>query len=142
VQVFSEPESEHHSRDRWLSERGSAPAEFVMVGVLVVALILGVVQLALFLHVRNTLQDAASEGARWAAMADSTPERGVARTQELIATALGDNYARDVSASHSTWFGHPVVAITVTATVPVLGFLGVPRALIATGHSAIETLRS
>ena len=123
---------------RFRDERGSAPAEFVMVGVLVVALILGVVQLALFLHVRNTLQDAASEGARWAAMADSTPERGVSRTKELIVTALGDGYASNVTASNSVWNGHPVISVTVRATVPLIGLIGVPAALETTGHSAIE----
>lgn len=109
-----------------------------MVGVLVVALVLGVVQLALFLHVKNTLQDAASEGARWAAMADSTPERGIARTRELIAVALGDGYTHSVVATSSLWNGHPVVAITVRAAVPLIGLIGVPGALETTGHSAIE----
>ena len=124
--------------DALRNDRGSAPAEFAMVGVLVIALILGVVQLALFLHVRNTLQDAASEGARWAAMADSTPERGVARTQELISAALGSGYTHNVVATSSVWNGHPVVAITVRATIPLIGLIGVPGALETTGHSAIE----
>ena len=119
-------------------ERGSAPAEFVMVGVLVVVLILGVVQLALFLHVKNTLQDAASEGARWAAMADSNSERGILRTRELITVALGDGYGRDVTAEATTWNGHPVVAVNVRATVPLMGLIGIPGALSVTGHSALE----
>lgn len=125
---------------RWNDERGSAPAEFVLVGVLVVGLILGVVQLALFLHVKNTVQDAASEGARWAALADSTPARGVARTQELIETAVGSSLASDVSASTTQWNGHPVVAVTVRATIPLIGFFGLPEALVVTGHSAVETV--
>lgn len=125
---------------QWRDERGSAPAEFVMVGVLVVALIVGVVQLALFVHVRNTIQDAASEGARWAAMADSTPARGITRTRELISTALGPGFASDVSASSDLWNGHPVVAITVRATVPLVGLIGVPGALETTGHSALEVV--
>ncbi|WP_414172598.1 TadE/TadG family type IV pilus assembly protein [Clavibacter tessellarius] len=43
-------------------DRGSAPAEFVMVGALLVVLALSVVQLALALHVRTTVLDAAAEG--------------------------------------------------------------------------------
>ncbi|RIJ01598.1 pilus assembly protein, partial [Clavibacter nebraskensis] len=50
-------------------DRGSAPAEFVMVGALLVVLALSVVQLALALHVRTTVLDAAAEGARTAALA-------------------------------------------------------------------------
>jgi len=122
-------------------DRGSAPAEFVMVGVLVVALLLGVVQLALFLHVRNTLQDAASEGARWAALADSSPQRGIARTQELIAEALGTGFAQQVSSSSGAWNGHPTAIITVHASVPLLGLIGVPGVLEVTGHSALEVVK-
>ncbi|GMA29919.1 TadE/TadG family type IV pilus assembly protein [Arenivirga flava] len=43
-------------------ERGSAPAEFVMVSALLLALLLAVLQLGVALHVRNTVTDAASEG--------------------------------------------------------------------------------
>ena len=49
-------------------EEGSAVAEFSLVGVLLTALLLAVVQLALALHVRNTVLDAAAEGARYAAL--------------------------------------------------------------------------
>ena len=123
---------------RLRDERGSAPVEFVLVGVLVVTLILGVVQLALFLHVRNTLQDAASEGARWAALADSSEQRGIERTRELIATAVGAGLAQDVTASRAEWNGHPSAVITVRATIPMLGLIGIPGALLVSGHSALE----
>ena len=56
-------------------------AEFVLVGVLLTALLLAVVQLALALHVRNTVLDAAAEGARYAALAGSSAEAGVQRTR-------------------------------------------------------------
>ncbi|MEN9752047.1 MAG: hypothetical protein RLZZ600_1094 [Actinomycetota bacterium] len=111
-----------------------------MVGVLVVSLILGVVQLALFLHVRNTLQDAASEGARWAALADSGPERGMARAHELITVALGDGFAREVTPSQGVWNGHPTAIVTVRASVPLLGLIGVPGLLEVAGHSALEVV--
>ncbi|WP_307807351.1 TadE/TadG family type IV pilus assembly protein [Naasia sp. SYSU D00948] len=45
------------------SDDGSAPAEFVMVGAVLVLLVLSVLQLGLALHVRNTVTDAAAEGA-------------------------------------------------------------------------------
>ena len=121
-------------------ERGSAPAEFVLVSVLLMSLVLGVVQLALILHVKNTLQDAASEGARWAAMADSTSSRGIARTQELVTSALGPGYAHNVTASQSVWNGRPAAVISVAATVPLLGLIGVPGALEVSGHSALEVV--
>lgn len=54
-------------------EHGSAPVDFALVSVLVVALGLGLLQLALGLHVRNVLVDAAGEGARRAALLGGAP---------------------------------------------------------------------
>ncbi|WP_036969499.1 TadE/TadG family type IV pilus assembly protein, partial [Promicromonospora kroppenstedtii] len=48
-------------------EHGSAAVEFLLVSVLVLALLLGVVQVALAVHVRSLATDAAAEGARVAA---------------------------------------------------------------------------
>lgn len=123
------------------SERGSAPVEFVLVGVMIVALALGVVQLALALHVRNTLQDAASEGARWAALADNSLEAGRGRTAELIALAVGEQYASDIRVETTSWQGRAAVQVTVQATLPLIGFFGPSRALSVTGHATREVIQ-
>lgn len=127
-------------RARWGDERGSAPAEFVMVSALLVALLLAVLQLGLALHVRNTVTDAASEGARFAALADGSAAAGVERTRELIVTALGPAYADDVTAAEGEHLGVPSVEITVRAALPLFGLLGVDRGLEVRGHAALETL--
>ncbi len=108
-----------------------------MVAALLTALTLGVVQLALALHVRNTIVDAASEGARYGALADNTPADGVARTRELITTALGAGYAVDVSAARATYQAHPAVVVRVAATLPLVGLIG-PSILEVEGHAALE----
>ena len=115
-------------------------AEFTLVGVLLTVLALAVVQLALALHVRNTVLDAAAEGARYAALAGSSERDGIARTRDLIGTAISPHYARDVSVSRSTVAGVPVIAMSVRATLPVIGLLGFERGLEVTGHAAIEYL--
>jgi hypothetical protein len=125
---------------RLADERGSAPAEFVMVSALLVALLLAVLQLGLALHVRNTITDAASEGARFAALADGSAAAGVERTRELIGTALGPAYADEVTAAEGEHLGVPSVEITVRAALPLLGLLGVDRGLEVRGHAALETL--
>ncbi len=121
-------------------ERGSAVAEFTLVGVLLTVLALAVVQLALALHVRNTVLDAAAEGARHAALAGSSPADGVERARELIGAAIASEYADDVSARLATVGGVPTVEITVRATMPVIGLLGVERAMEVSGHAAVEIL--
>ena len=124
----------------WRSDEGSAVVEFVFVGILLTALTLGVLQLGLALHVRNTLQDAASEGARWASLVGSSPQEGLNRTRELITTAVGDRYANDISVSTSQWQGAPAVVMTVTAPIPMIGLWGPDATMEVSGHAAQEVL--
>ncbi len=121
-------------------ESGSAVAEFVMVGALLTVLTLGVLQLGLALLVRNTLVDAAAEGARFGALADNSAKDGVARTADLISTALGEQYARDVTAAAGSYLGRRALIVTVRAPLPLVGLLG-PTALEVSGHAAVESLR-
>jgi Flp pilus assembly protein TadG len=111
-----------------------------MVSVLLVALLLAVLQLGLALHVRNTVTDAAAEGARFASLADATPADGAQRTRDLIATALGPGYAADVTVAEGQHLGVPSVEVTVRAALPLFGLLGADRGLEASGHAAIEQL--
>ncbi len=126
---------------RLTDDRGSAPVEFVLVGVLLTMLTLSVLQVAFALHIRTTLIDAAAEGARHAALADSDLRAGVDRTRELISTALGEGYAQSISAGTGAFGGHPVVVITVTAPLPLIGMAGLPEALEVSGRAALEPLR-
>lgn len=125
-----------HQRTR--DDEGSAVVEFVFVSSLLVFLVMGVVQLALVLHVRNTVQDAAAEGARWAALADSSLAEGRERTVALIATAVGEQYARDVEVGYDTWRGHPATIVTVRAPLPLVGLWGPAHSLEVSGHAAVE----
>ncbi|QTX04317.1 pilus assembly protein [Agromyces archimandritae] len=122
------------------AERGSAPVEFLLVAILMTSLALAVIQLALGLHVRNTLLDAAAEGARQAALAGAEPADGVERTRQLISTAIADEFAQDVSVSRDEIDGVPVIEIRVRATLPLIGLIGIDQGLEVSGHAAIETL--
>lgn len=126
---------------RAIDDRGSAAAEFVMVGALLTVLTVSVLQLGFALHIRNTVIDAAAEGARFGALADNQPSDGVARTQDIISTALSPGYARDVSVSVGRFGGHPAVIVTVRTPLPLLGLAGVDNALELSGRAAIELLR-
>lgn len=111
-----------------------------MVGALLTVLALSVVQFGLALHVRNTALDSASEGARFAALADNRLSDGVDRTRRLITAALGPGYARDITASYGSYLGHPAAIVTVRSPLPVIGLVGFDRGLEVTGHAAVETL--
>jgi len=117
---------------------GAAVVDFVLVTALVVPLVLGVVQLGLVLHVRNTLTAAASEGARLAATADHDPDDGAARTRDAVADVLAGGYAEQVSAGSTTVDGLPGVVVRVEAEVPALGLLGPGVAVSVEGHAVEE----
>jgi len=105
-------------------EAGNATVEFLLVAVLVVAVALGVIQLAITLHVRNILASSAHEGAHYGALADRSPEEGEDRTRNLVVSALG-GVATQVSATRVEIDGAPAVEMRVTAQVPLIGLWGV-----------------
>ncbi len=121
-------------------DAGSAVAEFVMVGVLLTVTTLAVLQLALALLVRNTVLDAASEGARYGALVGNSPAEGAKRTAELIRTAIGDGYTGHIDAGLGTHLGVPAIVVTVRAPLPVLGLIGPTGGIEVSGHAPIETL--
>jgi len=110
-------------------ESGSAVADFAMVAGLLSLLFLAVFQLGLALHIRNTLISCASEGARYAARADATPQDGVARASALISASLSDRYVDHVTALTTTVDGIAVVQVRIEAPLPILGSLGPDRVL-------------
>lgn len=112
--------------------------DFVLVTVVLVPLVLGVVQVGLVLHVRNTLTAAASEGARLAATADHGSSDGAARTRAAVADVLAGRYASNVAAEPATVGGLPGVVVRVEAEVPALGLFGPAVPVSVEGHAVEE----
>ena len=125
-------------RARLRADAGSAIVDFALVAGLVTLVFAGVLQLTLALHVRNTLVDCAAEGARYAALADRSPEDGAARTRALIGLSLATGFADDVTVVETTIDGLAVVEVRVTAPLPVAGLLGPAGTLTVTGHALEE----
>jgi Flp pilus assembly protein TadG len=125
---------------RGRNQRGSAVVDFVLVLVVLVPLVLGILQVALVLHVRNTLTAAASEGARYAATADRPVEAGAVRTRQQISGALAARFARQVSARPDTVLGAQGVRVDVVAEVPPLGLWGPAVRLTVSGRAVEESV--
>lgn len=101
-------------------------------------LFVAVLQLTIVLHVRNTLVDSASEGARYGALAGHEPADGAQRSRELIAQSLSSAYAQGVSAGRTTLDGLDVVEVEVAAPLPLVGLIGPGGTMVVRGHALVE----
>ena len=119
------------------TDRGSVVVEYVMVAGLVAMIFAATLQLALALHVRNTLIDAAAAGARYGTLADRSPEDGVERTRRIVSGALGPRYAQDVVATTAAVGELRTLEITVVSPLPVVALFGPPDSLEVRGHAVL-----
>ncbi|WP_313812249.1 pilus assembly protein [Glutamicibacter sp.] len=104
-------------------EQGSAVAEFVMITTLLVVIAITVIQLALVLHVKNTITDAAANGAHYGALANRAPSDAMGRTKTLISTALNERFANDIDVTVYPIGDGQLVTVTVHTKVPLVGLL-------------------
>jgi Flp pilus assembly protein TadG len=104
-------------------ERGAAVVDFVLVSLLIVALLLAVLQVAVYAHVRNVVTASAQEGARFAANADVDSSLGAARTLEVVARATNDGTAAGLtctSVEEADPSGLTLVVVRCSGAVPSL----------------------
>jgi hypothetical protein len=102
-------------------ERGSAPVEFVMVGVVLVAVALTVLQIAFFAHIRAVAIDSAIAGAAHAALADTADSEGVVRATELVSSGIAESLVRSVSVTSDELAGRAIASVTIRLAVPAIG---------------------
>lgn len=109
-------------------DRGSAVVEFVLVAILLITLLLAVLQVAVYVHVRNTVVASAAEGARYGANADRDTAVAAPRTAQIVTAALGGGLAGRLdyeAAEVDGAGGSTLVAVHVSGSVPTfLAFLG------------------
>ena len=107
-------------------EAGSAVVDFVLVGVLVLAVSTALLQLALGLYVRNILTDAAGEGARRAALSDQHMDADPAGALSLTCSDAGCTAG--------------VVRVEAGVDLPILGPAGVGRDVVVLDAERAVTL--
>jgi Flp pilus assembly protein TadG len=124
-------------------ERGNAVVDFVLVSLLIVTLLLAVLQVAVYVHVRNVVTASAQEGARFAANADVDSGLGAPRTVEIVGRGTSDQTARGLhctSTEEADPTGLTVVAVRCSGLVPtLLAGLGNLLPLDVTGRAVKET---
>ncbi len=129
-------------RERTRGEAGTAVVEFVMISALVMGLLLAVLQVAVYVHVRNVVAASAQEGARYAANADVDSGAGAGRSLDIVRGALGGSTAEGLtcqSAEQLDATGLVLVVVECTGAVPALfGALGDLLPVNATGQAIKE----
>ncbi|HEX3814715.1 MAG TPA: TadE family protein [Mycobacteriales bacterium] len=130
-------------RGRRLTDSGAAVVEFLLVSIVLIALLLGVVQVGLYLHVRNIVAASAAEGARFAANADvADPVAGGPVAENIIAGALSRRVADGMQCTgryEPGDAGTELVAVRCTGRVPLIfSWLGSLPGLDVTAHALKE----
>lgn len=106
-----------------------------MVAVLIIMIALMVVQSALIVHTRNTLADAAVQGAHHAALVGSSPQDGAERAERLIGERFGGGLDPDATAVRDPG---GVIRVQVSATLPLVGLLGPSGGMTVQGRAIDE----
>jgi Flp pilus assembly protein TadG len=120
-------------------QRGAAVVDFALIGGLLTVIFIAIIQLTLVLHVRNTLIDAASSGARYGTLADRNPQDAVGRAEELIRGSLTASYGSDISVGESMVGGVRTLEVVVRAPLPVIGLIGPVGVMEVRGHAALPS---
>ena len=115
-----------HARD----ERGSATVEAAIVFPVVLFLIFGIIQGALWFHARHVALGAAQEGARVVAAEDGGD--GVARAGEFITNLTGGTLIRNVIVRESATGQTATVTVNGQAPSLIPGMDGLPVSQTAT----------
>ncbi len=114
----------------------------MLVSLLIVTLLLAVLQVAVYVHVRNVVVASAQLGARYAANADVPSVDGAARTVQIVAQATTVQTAEGLactSAEEVDGSGLTLVVVRCSGSVPaLLAVLGNVLPLEVTGRAVKE----
>lgn len=110
-------------RRRAGADRGAAVPEFLLVSIVLIALLMGVIQVGLYLHVRNVVAASAAEAARYGANADRTAAEAGPVAHDIIADSLSRRVADRMTCSGRETIGAGVtrlVEVRCTGDVPLI----------------------
>lgn len=106
-----------------------------MVAVLILMIALMIVQSAPIVHTRNTLVDAAVQGAHHASLVGSSPQDGAERAERLLDQRFGGGLGAEATAVQDA---DGVIRVQVTATLPLVGLFGPAGAMTVQGRAIDE----
>jgi len=109
---------------RWRrGDRGAAVVEFVLVSMPLLFLLLAVLQVAVYLHLRNVVVASAAEGARYGANADRMSADGGPFAEQVLGRGVSARTAasiRCIAIEQAGAGGTVLVAVRCRGSVPTL----------------------
>jgi Flp pilus assembly protein TadG len=128
------------------ADGGAAVVDFVLVSVLLVLLLFGVLQVAVYFYARNIVAASTADAARFAATAGTPPSAGAVRARTLMSAGLSGEVTRAVrcSATGGVDAGSGLPVTTVRCAGPMRAFLlplALPLQLDATSSALTEGVR-
>jgi Flp pilus assembly protein TadG len=81
------------------ADDGAAVVDFVMMSTLLIFLLFGVLQVAVYFYARNVVASSAADAARYAAAQGIAPRAGAVRARRLIDEGLDDADASGINCS-------------------------------------------
>lgn len=104
-----------------------------MIIALITMLCATIMQLGVIIHTRNTMIDAASAGARLAALADRDLIDGQDRATTLLTSSIPNAESARVTINRSA--SDEMISVTIDHQLPLLGFMTGPVPLSATAQA-------
>jgi Flp pilus assembly protein TadG len=103
---------------------GAAAVDFVMISILLVMVLLGVLQVAIYFYARNVAAAAAADAARYAASQGVDPRDGAQRATQLIHQGLDEGDASAITctgkATRDGGSGLPVTTVHCQGRIRLL----------------------
>ena len=114
-----------NARARWAArsvdaERGSSTVEFVICAALMVFMLMSIIQIALYFHLRSVAQTAARHGVDQVRVLDGSIGAGVTAANEFLDQAGSSLDDRSVSAGRSTVESSVTVSGSIASLIPGL----------------------
>jgi Flp pilus assembly protein TadG len=105
-------------------DAGAAVVDFVMMSILLVMLLFGVLQVAVYFYARNVAASSAADAARYAAAEGMDPRSGGQRAEQLVHQGLDEADARSIRCTgrsgRDAGSGLPITTVHCTGKVRLL----------------------
>lgn len=112
------------ARRRDVDDGGAAVVEFVLISTLLVFLLFGVLQVAVYFYARNVAAASAADAARYAAAEGVAPGSGAARATKLIHQGLDEADAGGLTCTsvlgRDSTYGLPVTTVHCRGKIRLL----------------------